>query len=254
MLEGGATHLGVATDHVIESFRNDLWDDYKNGAGIDPSCCGQFPLLEDALDALGVAVWPMVEFEADDALASAAAVAAADRPRRAGDHLHARQGPRPVRGRQGRAARPAQARSCSTPTACARSSACRPSRSPTGSRSSATAPTASPASPASARSRRPRCSRASGTSRRSPTIPTAWDVAGVRGADRSRRRSRPGARWPTRFKVLATLRDRRATSAPSTTGSGAGPTRALGDWCERFGSPRLAERAAKLAARRGFAG
>ena len=78
LLEGGATHLGVATDHVIESFRNDLWDDYKDGAGIDPLLFAQFPLLEEALAALGVAVWAMVEYEADDALASAAAVAAAD--------------------------------------------------------------------------------------------------------------------------------------------------------------------------------
>ena len=70
MLEDGATHLGVATDHVIESFRNDLWADYKTGEGIDPVLFAQFPLLEDALDALGVTVWPMVEFEADDALAT----------------------------------------------------------------------------------------------------------------------------------------------------------------------------------------
>jgi 5'-3' exonuclease len=78
MLEDGATHLGVATDHVIESFRNDLWADYKTGEGIDPLLRAQFEPLEDALAALGVAVWPMVEFEADDALAAAAAMAAAD--------------------------------------------------------------------------------------------------------------------------------------------------------------------------------
>jgi 5'-3' exonuclease len=78
MLEGGATHLGVATDHVIESFRNDLWSTYKTSAGIDAELLFQFTPLEDALDALGVAVWPMVELEADDALASAAAVATAD--------------------------------------------------------------------------------------------------------------------------------------------------------------------------------
>ncbi|HTK16767.1 MAG TPA: 5'-3' exonuclease H3TH domain-containing protein [Acidimicrobiia bacterium] len=78
MLEGGATHIGVATDHVIESFRNDLWADYKNGDGIDPELFGQFPLLEDALDAMGVTVWAMVDLEADDALASAARVAAVD--------------------------------------------------------------------------------------------------------------------------------------------------------------------------------
>src|SRR6185503_8648200 len=78
MLEGGATHLGVATDHVIESFRNALWPGYKTGEGIDPELHAQFGPLEDALAALGVVVWPMVEFEADDALAAAAAMAAAD--------------------------------------------------------------------------------------------------------------------------------------------------------------------------------
>jgi len=79
MIQGGATHVGVATDHVIESFRNRLWSGYKTGAGIDPDLLAQFPLLEEALSALGVTVWPMVEFEADDALASAAAAAASGR-------------------------------------------------------------------------------------------------------------------------------------------------------------------------------
>src|SRR5918992_5462664 len=79
MLETGATHVGVATDHIIESFRNDLWPGYKTGAGIDPALWSQFPLLEEALTALGVAVWPMIEFEADDALAAAAEKAAADK-------------------------------------------------------------------------------------------------------------------------------------------------------------------------------
>ncbi len=78
LLAGGVTHLGVATDHVIESFRNDLWPGYKDGSGVAGELKGQFPLLEEALAALGVVVWPMVELEADDALASAAAVAAAD--------------------------------------------------------------------------------------------------------------------------------------------------------------------------------
>jgi 5'-3' exonuclease len=78
MLEGGATHIGVATDHVIESFRNDLWPDYKTGAGIDPALLAQFHPLEDALAAMGIATWPMIELEADDALASAAHLAAAD--------------------------------------------------------------------------------------------------------------------------------------------------------------------------------
>jgi 5'-3' exonuclease len=72
MLEGGATHLGVATDHVIESFRNDLWPTYKTGEGIEPALRAQFHPLEDALAAMGVVVWPMTDLEADDALASAA--------------------------------------------------------------------------------------------------------------------------------------------------------------------------------------
>src|SRR5439155_21808035 len=78
MLETGATHIGVATDHVIESFRNDLWPGYKTGEGIDPVLWRQFHPLEHALAAMGVAVWPMVELEADDALASAAHLAAGD--------------------------------------------------------------------------------------------------------------------------------------------------------------------------------
>jgi 5'-3' exonuclease len=78
MIEEGASHVGVATDHVIESFRNELWAGYKSGDGIDPALYAQFKPLEDALEAMGVAVWPMVELEADDALASAAAIAADD--------------------------------------------------------------------------------------------------------------------------------------------------------------------------------
>jgi 5'-3' exonuclease len=80
MLGHGATHMGVATDHVIESFRNNLWPGYKTGEGVEPDLLAQFPLLEEALSALGIVVWRMVEFEADDALA-AAAKAAADDPR-----------------------------------------------------------------------------------------------------------------------------------------------------------------------------
>jgi 5'-3' exonuclease len=78
MIEKGATHLGVGTDHVIESFRNDLWPDYKTGDGIERGLRAQFTPLEMALGAMGIAVWPMVELEADDALASAAQAAAAD--------------------------------------------------------------------------------------------------------------------------------------------------------------------------------
>ena len=78
MIKDGATHVAVATDHVIESFRNGLWPGYKTGEGIEPDLLAQFPLLEDALAAAGFVVWPMVEFEADDALAAAATAAARD--------------------------------------------------------------------------------------------------------------------------------------------------------------------------------
>jgi 5'-3' exonuclease len=78
MLKSGVTHIGVATDHVIESFRNDLWPGYKTGAGIDPDLWKQFPLLEEAVRAMGITVWAMVEYEADDALAAAAVAAAKD--------------------------------------------------------------------------------------------------------------------------------------------------------------------------------
>ncbi|MBV8973737.1 MAG: hypothetical protein JOY74_01340 [Sinobacteraceae bacterium] len=78
MMEEGATHLGVATDHVIESFRNELWSGYKTGAGVEPALLAQFEPLEQALSSMGVTVWPMVELEADDALASAAKLAAED--------------------------------------------------------------------------------------------------------------------------------------------------------------------------------
>lgn len=78
MIEEGATHLGVATDHIIESFRNGLWSGYKTGTGIEPALFGQFHPLEEALEAMGIIVWPMIELEADDALASAAYLAAKD--------------------------------------------------------------------------------------------------------------------------------------------------------------------------------
>ncbi|MGB0148793.1 MAG: flap endonuclease, partial [Ilumatobacteraceae bacterium] len=78
LLADGATHVGVASDHTIESFRNELFDGYKDGSGMPPELAMQIPVMEDALGSLGVTVWPMVEFEADDALASAAAVGNAD--------------------------------------------------------------------------------------------------------------------------------------------------------------------------------
>ena len=99
MLNGGATHVGVATDHVIESFRNDLWPGYKTGEGIEPGLLSQFPLLEDALVAFGVVVWPMVEYEADDALGGGGGESGHRSASDAGAHLHAGQGPGAMRQR-----------------------------------------------------------------------------------------------------------------------------------------------------------
>src|SRR2546430_6421700 len=78
MVKGGVTHVAVATDHVIESFRNQLWPDYKTSEGVEPDLLAQFPILEEVLSAAGIIVWPMVEFEADDALAAAAMATARD--------------------------------------------------------------------------------------------------------------------------------------------------------------------------------
>ena len=81
LVESGSTHIGVATDHVIESFRNALWPGYKTGAGIEPALFAQFHPLEQALAAMGIAVWPMMELEADDALRPASARSSASSPR-----------------------------------------------------------------------------------------------------------------------------------------------------------------------------
>ncbi len=104
MLEGGATHIGVATDHVIESFRNALYDGYKTGEGIEPALHAQFHPLEEMLASMGVAVWPMVELEADDGLASAAHLAALDPRVEKVSISDARQGSRAVRRRRPRRA------------------------------------------------------------------------------------------------------------------------------------------------------
>jgi 5'-3' exonuclease len=95
MIERGATHIGVATDHVVESFRNDLYPGYKTSEGVPPELLSQFPVLEGALEAMGVVVWPMVQYEADDALASAAVKAALD-DREAGPYLYPGQGSKSV--------------------------------------------------------------------------------------------------------------------------------------------------------------
>ena len=247
MLESGATHLGVATDHVIPSFRNDLWAGYKTGEGIDPELFAQFQLLEDALEAMGVAVWAMVDLEADDALASSARGRGRRPPRRAGDHLHPRQGPRPVRRRQGRAARPAQGdparrrrrarqvrRRARVDSRLSRARGRQRRRLPRPSRDSARRRAAALLQPL-----RPR----RGDPRRRPRVGRARACAASTG---SRPRSPPAAR-SSRASRCSRRCAPTPTSAPSTTGAGPGRPTTFGDWCERLGAPRLLARARALA-------
>jgi 5'-3' exonuclease len=249
MLEEGATHLGVATDHVIESFRNDLWETYKDGSGVDPLLKAQFPLLEDALTALGVVVWPMVEFEADDALGAAAVVAANDdrveqviictpdkdmgqcvggkvyQLDRRRDVLLDSDG---VREKYG----------------------VLPESIPDWLALVGDTADGFPGLPGFGAKTAAALLRSYGHIEAIPDDPRSWDVAGVRGAERLAATLAAGREVAARFKVLATLR----IDAPVGTvdeWEWKGPRPALDDWCTRFGSPRLAQRAAALAAKRG---
>ena len=250
MLEDGATHLGVATDHVIESFRNDLWDTYKDGSGIDPLLKDQFPLLEDALTALGVTVWPMIEFEADDALGAAAAVGAAD-PRveqviictpdkdlgqcvggkvvqldRRRDVLLDADGVREKFG-------------------------VLPGSIPDWLALVGDTADGFPGLPGFGAKTAAALLARFGHIEAIPDDPRAWDVAGVRGADRLASTLAAGRAVVARFKVLATLRLDVPVGVVDDW-EWRGPQAGFGDWCDRFGSPRLAERAAKLAVQRGI--
>jgi len=245
MLEGGATHIGVATDHVIPSFRNDLWADYKTGEGIDPELFTQFQILEDALDAMGVTVWPMVEVEADDALASGARVAAADKrveqviictpdkdlgqcvggkvvqlDRRKeilldAEGVEAKFGVKPE----------------SIPDWLALvgdSADGFPGLPGFGAKSAAT------------------LLQRYGHLEAIPDDGRTWDVPGLRSIDRLAVTLTAGREVANLFKVLATLR----TDAPVGTVDEwrwTGPTEAFADWCDRFDQPRLLVRAQALA-------
>ncbi len=249
MLEEGATHLGVATDHVIESFRNDLWETYKDGSGIDPLLKGQFTLLEDALVALGVAVWPMVEFEADDALGAAAVVGAND-PRveqviictpdkdmgqcvggkvfqldRRKDVLLDSDG---VRAKYGVS----------------------PESIPDWLALVGDTADGFPGLPGFGAKTAAALLTRFDHIEDIPDDWHSWDVPGVRGAERLAATLTAGRAVAARFKVLATLR----IDAPVGVVDDwewKGPRPDLGDWSARFGSPRLLERAAKLATKRG---
>jgi 5'-3' exonuclease len=247
MLEGGATHVGVATDHVIESFRNALWAGYKTGEGMDPLLYQQFEPLEQALSALGVRVWPMVEFEADDALATAAAVAAAD-PRVAQvlvctpdkDLAQCVRGSRIVQlDRRAREVRdePAVRRKFGVPPASIPDWLALVGDSADGYPG---LPGWGATSAATVLARYPHLEDI-------PPQATAWAVP-IRGAARLAATLAEQRERALLFRHLATLR----ADAPIVAGVDAlrwtGPQPAFTAWAERLGSPALLERAARLAA------
>ena len=249
MLESGATHVGVASDHIVESFRNDLWDDYKTGEGLDPELFGQFEMMEDALDALGVTVWRMVELEADDALASAAKVAAADR-------------------------RVKQVIIC-TPDKdlgqCVGGKVVQLDRrkdvllGPDGVNDKFGVPPASipdwlalvgdsadgfPGLPGFGAKSAAALLTRYGHIEQIPDDGRLWDVPGLRGVDRLASTLAAGREVAALFKVLATLRTD-AKVGKVDDWEWTKPKRRFGEWCDRFDSPRLLRRAQALAKARG---
>ncbi len=248
MLESGATHIGVATDQVIESFRNDLWGTYKTSAGIDPELLQQFPLLEDALASLGIAVWPMVDYEADDALASAASIAAADRRveqviictpdkdlgqcvggkvvqlDRRRDVLLDADG---VRAKFGVA----------------------PASIPDWLALVGDSADGFPGLPGFGAKTAAALLARYGHLEDIPDDATEWDVNGLRGSERLAVTLRTGRTVVALFKDLATLRTD-ADVGKVADWRWRGPEPDFADWCDRFGWPRLAARAEKAAARR----
>jgi 5'-3' exonuclease len=249
MLEQGATHVGVATDHVIESFRNDLWADYKTSEGVDPELLAQFPLLEESLVALGVAVWPMVDLEADDALATAARVAATD-PRvelaiictpdkdlgqcvggkvvqldRRREIVLDADG---IREKFGVAPE-----SIADWLALVGDSA-----------------DGFPGLPGFGAKTAAALLRRYGHLEAIPDDASQWDVSDVRGTSRLAATLSAGRKVADLFKVLATLRlDADVGTVDDWEWRGAAPD--FGDWCARFGTPRLVARAQQLAQQRG---
>jgi 5'-3' exonuclease len=249
LLEEGATHLGVATDQVVESFRNDLWETYKTGEGVDPELLAQFPLLEDALEALGVTVWRMLDYEADDALASAAAVAAAD-PRvdrvvvcTPDKDLGQCVGGKVVqldRRRERFLDADGVREKFGVPPASVPDWLALVGDSADG----------YPGIPGFGAKTAAAVLARYGHLEAIPDDAADWDVPGVRGVDRLAATLRAARDVAALFKDLATLRlDADVGSVDEWEWRG--PTPAFASWCERFGWPRLADRAEALARRRG---
>ena len=250
LLADGATHIAVASDHVIESFRNDLWPGYKTSAGMPPELLAQIPIVEEALEAMGVTTWAMVTHEADDALGAAAARRRRRRARGAGAHHHAGQGPRPVRARDGG--------SCSSTGASGSSST----------RTRVIAKFGVP--PASipdylglvgdsadgfpgiagwgAKSASAVLARY-GHLEDIPDHAGQWDVPGLRGAAKLSVALRTDFELAVLFRRIATVETDVDVGAVDDW-AWSGPTPEFDEWAERLGEPRLAERAATLAASR----
>jgi 5'-3' exonuclease len=249
MLEEGVTHLGVATDHVIESFRNDMWETYKTSAGVDEELLAQFPLLEEALVALGVTVWPMVEYEADDALASAAAVAAADR--RVQRVIICTPDKDLGQCVGGKIVQFDRRKDALIDTEGVRAKFGVPPESiPDWLALVGDSADGFPGLPGFGAKTAAALLAKFGHVEKIPDDPAQWDVVGVRGADRLAATLVAGRAVAACFKDLATLR----TDAPVGSVDDwlwRGPTPELADWSERFGSPRLTTRAEKLARTRG---
>ena len=250
MLEDGATHLGVATDHVIESFRNDLWDTYKDGSGIDPVLFAQFPLLEEALVALGVTVWPMVEFEADDALGAAAAIAQADeRVEQAIICTPDKDLGQCVGGKVVQFDRRRDA--VLDRDAILEKFGVYPESIPDWLALVGDTADGFPGLPGFGAKTAAALLRRFEHIEAIPDDAKAWDVPGLRGVDRLAATLAAGRDVAARFKVLATLR-LDAPVGPVDAWEWCGPQSDLADWCARFGTPRLVERATKLAQQRGI--
>jgi 5'-3' exonuclease len=245
LLERDATHLGVATDHVIESFRNDLWETYKTSAGMDPLLLVQFPLLEDALAALGVAVWPMVEYEADDALASAARVAAADA--RVEQVIVCTPDKDLAQCVGGKVVQLDRRKEQLLDVDAVRAKFGVPPESiPDWLALVGDTADGFPGLPGFGAKTAAAVLDRYAHIDEIPDDPRAWDVPGVRGVDRLAATLQAGRKVAELFKDLATLR----TDADVGTVDDwqwRGPRAEFADWCARFGWPRLAERAEKAA-------
>ncbi len=245
LLERDATHLGVATDHVIESFRNDMWDTYKTSAGVDPLLLAQFPLLEDALVALGVAVWPMVDYEADDALASAATVAAADT--RVEQVLVCTPDKDLAQCVGGKVVQLDRRKEQLIDAAGVRAKfGVDPASIPDWLALVGDSADGFPGLPGFGAKTAAALLTRYGHIEAIPDDAREWDVSGVRGADRLAATLSTGRKVAELFKDLATLRTD-ANVGTVDDWEWHGPEPDFADWCARFGWPKLAERAEKAA-------